>query len=368
MKTKQLLFIAATLAASFIAQQANAKIWRVNNLSNYIVGSKYGENLGGTPTNPVFAQISNAMSSLLVSPVAGDTLHVEGTNIVYAATTVTKKLIIIGTGYFLNENPNVSNSVMETETSYFTFNAGSEGSQLIGVHVSNGNGIGINVSNITIKRCRIDFDISLTFNIMDIFILENYFSNPSNSASGAISPNGNGFPSNFIFNNNICQRTLLLSAGTTIFNAEQINNNVFDCPPLSALPSIKFNATECRNNIIKSTNIIVAVNGSNTNFTNNTSAATSQLLGTDASNVNAVNITTLFSPLGTSDGKYVLNPASADNILGFDGTQRGVFGGAAVTDRYTLSGLAAIPVIYSVTTSGVGSTSLTVTVKARTIK
>ncbi|MEP6844563.1 MAG: hypothetical protein ABI861_01100, partial [Panacibacter sp.] len=51
------------------------------------------------------------------------------------------------------------------------------------------------------------------------------------------------------------------------------------------------------------------------------------------------------------------------------GTERGVFGGAATINRYTLSGLAAIPVIYQVSTSGVATpTGLPVTIKARTIK
>ena len=75
-------------------------------------------------------------------------------------------MIVIGTGYFLNENPNVSNTVSEAQVQYVFFDAGSEGSQLIGVHVGSNNGISINVSNILIKRCRIDYNITCYYTIL----------------------------------------------------------------------------------------------------------------------------------------------------------------------------------------------------------
>ena len=49
---------------------------------------------------------------------------------------------------------------------------------------------------------------------------------------------------------------------------------------------------------------------------------------------------------------YQILSGSVASNSGSDGTDRGAFGGAPVADRYTLSGLAAIPVIYSVSTSG----------------
>ena len=87
---------------------------------------------------------------------------------------------------FLNENPNVSNTVSEAEVQYVDFEAGSEGSQLIGLHVGHPFGIGINVSNILIKRCRIDYSISVTYNISDVFVLQNYFTNTTNVTNSAI--------------------------------------------------------------------------------------------------------------------------------------------------------------------------------------
>ena len=91
---------------------------------------------------------------------------------------------------------------------------------------------------------------------------------------------------------------------------------------------------------------------------------------TDHTNNNIVitDISTLFvdPSTNTTDGHYQLKPGSA---AGADGTDRGAFGGLAVTNHYTLSGLAPIPVIYNISTSGVGgSGGLNVSVKARSIK
>jgi hypothetical protein len=97
----------------------------------------------------------------------------------------------------------------------------------------------------------------------------------------------------------------------------------------------------------------------------NTGSSAAQF-GTLNNNVVIADMTTLFVAAGTSDGKYQLKPASD---LGADGTERGAFGGASAVSRYTLSGLAPIPVIYDIATSGVADgTGLPVTIKARIIK
>ncbi len=70
----------------------------------------------------------------------------------------------------------------------------------------------------------------------------------------------------------------------------------------------------------------------------------------------------------STDGKYQIKPGSIADNSGSDGTNRGVFGGGAPQNWYTLSGLAPIPVIYKITSTGVGSTGLPVIIQARTIK
>src|SRR5205085_10855360 len=93
------LLLAVLIFAVCNVEIANAKIWRVNNKSNYNGTSLYGDNFGGTSTYPVFKQMSDAVNWAGV--VNNDSLYVEGSTTVYAGTTVTKKLIIIGAGFFL---------------------------------------------------------------------------------------------------------------------------------------------------------------------------------------------------------------------------------------------------------------------------
>ena len=370
MKKTHLLFIGLAVIISLFSQNAQAKIWRVNNTSNYNGTTLWGDNLGGTSNNPVFAQITDANTSNLVSVNSTDTLHVEGTNIVYDGVDFRKKVIVIGTGYFLNENPNVSNTVSEADVAYVFFDAGSEGSQLIGVHVGSNNGIRINVSNILIKRCRIDYNIRVSYNISDIFVLQNYFSNIPNTTSSAISVNNNGFPTNFIFDNNICKKTLWFAwSATIVWNAEECNNNVFDCPAISGSPSILMNTTSFKNNILKTSAATVNINSNvvSSDVSYNTSASATNQFGTTNNNIVVTDMSTLFvdPSTNTDDGRYQLKPGSA---AGADGADRGAFGGAAFDNRYTLSGLAPIPVIYDIATSGATSTNLPVTISARTIK
>jgi hypothetical protein len=362
MKKVKLSFLFASVAAALIVQNAEAKIWRVNNKSNYNGTALFGNNLGGTASYPVFKEVNNAVT--WGATVSGDTIHVEGSTTTYAQAVITKKLAIIGPGYFLTENPKTSNNVLDAKIAQVLFNTGSSGSQLLGVNTvsagNTGDRIYVNVNDILIKRCRIESDLELASAIDGVMIIQNFF--PTAVGTNAIRTTGNSFyvyPSNVVFNNNISQRTLIW--GGPIL---QCNNNVFD-GPANAL-NLQFSTSEFKNNILKPVNATVNINGgSNVNVTYNTGSAANQF-GTANNNVVVADMTTLFMTTGTSDSKYQLKPGSA---AGSDGADRGAFGGATASSSYTLSGLAPIPVIYTITTSGVaGASGLPVTIEARTIK
>lgn len=364
MKKNHVLLI-AVLFTAFNLQVANAKIWRVNNNAT----GTYGENYGGTATYPIFDQLSDANSSNLVA--AGDTLYVEGSATAYGNVTFTKKLVIIGPGYFLNENPKVSNDVQPANVNQVVFSTGSEGSQLLGVNDISVYGININVSNILVKRCKIDYSVNVSYSISDVTIIENFFTNIQNNTGSAIGVSAYGFPTNFIFNNNISKRTLLLSYSTTVYTVQECNHNVFDCPSISGSPSIKLNTSSFKNNILKTAAATVSINsGSGQNISYNISASSTGQFGTSNNNKVVTNMTTLFVSSGSSDGIYKLKSNSPGSGNASDGTDRGVFGGTSSTDRYTLSGLAPIPVIYTLTTSGnaTPANGLSVTISAKTIK
>ncbi len=372
MKQTHLLFMAALLAAVFLTQQANANIWRVNNKSNYNGTTLYGDNLGGTAAYPVFNQIQQAHDFTIVN--AGDTIYVEGSIATYSRATITKKLVIIGTGYFLTSNPKTSSNKVESKLSQITFKAGSDGSQLIGLDIiSTGDGsdatVYIYVNGIIIKRCRIEQRVWFNTSLTDVYILENFFSNTQ--TTNALSTNGDGGfvpPTDIIFNNNICQKTLVWNNGSTLWPIIQCNNNIFDGPDNLSTPNLQFAASDFKNNILMATNAKVSITAADSVIAYNIGTQSTQF-GTNNHNLVVPAITSLFAPSSSPDGMYQIASGSAANNSGSDGTDRGAFGGVAVTDRYTLSGLAAIPVIYSITTPGATATdSLSVTIGARTIK
>ena len=375
MKKSILLFVATTIVAAIITQSSFAKIWRINNHSNYDGSTLWGDNFGGTAAYPVFAQIDQAVAFGIVN--AGDTLHVEGSTTVYSFATITKRLVIIGTGYFLTDNPNTSNNVLATKLARIAFNAGSENSQLIGVDmVSAGNSfdrdVYINVNGVTVKRCRIEGQVVFGFPLSDVYIIQNFF--PNTVVSNAINTNGNSFftpPTDLVLNNNICQKTLTwgtpIANPTTMWPILQCNNNVFDGPDNLANPNLAFSTSEFKNNILMPTNAKVNISASAGNVSYNIGTLSTQFGAAD-NNLVVPAITTIFVTSASPDGGYQVADGTVADNSGSDGTDRGAFGGTAVISRYTLSGLAAIPVVYEITTPGATSTTLPVTIKARTIK
>ncbi|MEO6230109.1 MAG: hypothetical protein ABJB11_07860 [Ferruginibacter sp.] len=376
MKRLNFPFIFMLVICLLVTTFASAKVWRVNNKSNYNGSSLWGDNFGGTAAYPVFAQISQAVSFGIVNN--GDTLHIEGSTVIYTFGTITKKLVIIGTGYYLTNNPSTSNSTLSSKIEYILFNNGSQGSQLIGLDVvNNGNTadgyVYVSVNDITVKRCRIERAVRFETLLTDVFILQNFF--PNSIVSNSLATNGNSFfipPTGIIFNNNICQKTLTwgtpLANPTTFWPISECHNNVFDGPDNLATPNLAFTTSEFKNNILMPTNAVVNIPASAGVIAYNIGTLSTQF-GTTDNNLVVPAITTLFTSSSSTDASYQVAPASVAANSGSDATDRGAFGGAAVTNRYTLSGLAPIPVIYKITTSGVANASgLSVTISARTIK
>ncbi len=363
---KQILqYAAAVLVAVALAYPAEAKIWRVNN----------------NGFNADYATVQAANDDPNVLP--GDTIHVEGSSIRYYPVIFNKKLVIIGAGYFLADNPKTSNNLLQSDIASVGFIFGSEGSTLEGIHISGSVGlsyasIDINASDITITRCLIDYRIFLgnyNANNTNIRITQNYF---SGKVSGIFSYSNNisgdpYFPSYVYFNNNICKEAINLPDHSSAVITE-CNNNVID----AASQAVVMYAASFKNNIIIDPTATVKINGITDFNTNPTSLVSHNIsssavvhFGTANNNIVVNNIaSTLFIGGTSSDGKYKLKSGSPGSGNGSDGTDRGAFGGAAVSNRYSLSGLAPIPVIYEISTTGVATpgTGLNVTIKARVVE
>lgn len=376
MNTKPLLVLYTVVLCSFICQEASAKIWRVNNKSSYDGATLWGENFGGTAAYPVFSEVDQAVAFGIVNN--GDTIHVEGSTVVYEDAVLTKRLVLIGTGFFLTDNPNTSINSMDVRIGRISFNAGSAGSQAIGFNViNNGNTadgyVYVTVNGCTVKRCRIERAVWFATLLADVYIIQNFF--PNVIVGNCLSTNGNSFfvpPTDIVFNNNICQKTLLwgtpLANPTTSWPILQCRNNVFDGPDNLATPQLAFSTSDFSNNILMPTNAVVNIAASSGVISYNIGTLVTQF-GATNNNLVVPAIATLFVNSPSRDGAYQVAPGSVANNSGKDNTDRGAFGGASPTARYTLSGLAPIPVLYEINTTGIAdATGLPVIIRARTIK
>ena len=121
--------MAATLLA-VAAANANAASWRINS---------------ATTKKPHFADINAAMASSDV--VAGDTLYLDPGCLLTSTQNVTKRVTIVGTGYFLTGTPHLAASV--TGAVYMK----AEGSKMEGVEIAAK--LYIAANNVTIERCKL---------------------------------------------------------------------------------------------------------------------------------------------------------------------------------------------------------------------
>lgn len=285
---------------------------------------------------------------------AGDTLMVEGSPINYSGATFTKRLILIGTGYFLDENQNTqANQLLSQIGGTINLNAGSEGTFLIGLVFSTAfnSRPSVAVNDITIMRCLfLTYPIILTGNRQNIKILQNYF-----EEDALITGFGTTF-SNVVFNNNLVRRTLRPGSIAQLVFSE-VNNNIFI--GLNSNNPLNLRTSSFRSNIIAS-NAILTISS---NTIQNNLVLGEQLSGNGNQTYAATQL--FVGPTDNStDGQYRLKADSPYLTAGYQDTQPGIFGGNL---PYILSGLPPIPSIFdfSADTFGSKQNGLTIQIKAK---
>jgi hypothetical protein len=345
MKIKLLLFVA--FICLYIANSHAQTIRRVNNTP------------GVTGPN-IYATVQAAHDAAAV----GDIIYLEPSSNNspdnFGPLVCTKRLTIIGTGYFLTQNASEQGMPTEKREARMMeaqFNNGSSGSVITGVRFVDFQSVTVRDGNIKFERCYMS-QIKLGAQVAGTTVLSS--SNNTRIARCFIphyraaiegqSWTVNGityYPSN-------CQIENCVVDGVRNVRNSVFNNNI---------NTYGFEGTAgliCKNNIF--------LNGYNldqnvTTFQSNIS--TSNSLPAGNGNVNNANSSQLFITATSSpDKNYQLAPASPARSAGVDGVDCGIFGGAT---PYILSGIPPYPVITDLQVSGTGSTTvpLNVTISAK---
>lgn len=350
---KTLLF--TVCLSLFITFSTSAKIWRVNN----------------NPTIPAdFTTIQAAHDGAM----ANDTLHIEPSGVSYGNLTMTKKLIIIGNGYFLDENPNNQVNINHSIVGSVLMRNGSSGSKIMGLEIdyinfqnasldpndTSGNTYIANVTDdVTIERnyfksvlVNINGQVSILFETVFNSGIIGHLSNliiRNNYIAGKIIETTQGYQENLfqihnllIFNNYIQSGGIGLDiTSIDCYNSGVISNNVFD------YANVRCCGFTVKNNIFaNSLSDVVLVGGNYNNTVNNNLSLSPTGLPEGNGNQNGLDGLNIFvgSTGNSTDGQWQLKAGSPAIGAGQNGEDCGMFGGA---NPYKLSGLPSVPSVYS---------------------
>lgn len=144
------------LCLSFLALNVNATIRRVNNTP-------------GMLGNPVCSTCYSSLQTAIDAAFPNDTIHVEGSATNYGTITISKPLVVLGTGYLLASNPGIQQSTQNSLITKITIYEGAgsgNGLKLSGLELTGGSSplvfdilqSGNTLSNVTVERCRIPND------------------------------------------------------------------------------------------------------------------------------------------------------------------------------------------------------------------
>lgn len=363
---KKFLFLCLT--GGFIlatATQAEAKIWRLNN------------NNGGTINPAIVADFTGTLQAAHdnANVLPGDTLHVEQSSVSYGPLAMTKRLVIIGAGYFLAENAKtqVNTSYGSQMTNLTMSGTACAGSVVSGMQI--GGSVILGSSRLTLVNNLISIPNWSTgiaigsgsaASIDSVTIRSNYIAGPG-SGNFIVGTSGtSGQVTRLSISNNFLSYPYGNYAITLGGNASGIiKNNVFSCVYALNVSNMyvvnNIHATTSNSAYNTFQNSVIEYNLGYRNEQFNTPTGANNTINT-ASNPLTNNF--LFQTTGSTDEKLKLQPSSPAKGAGKSGEDMGIFGG---TLPYTLSGLPAVPSVYAITIAPIaaGASSMSVTVSAK---
>ncbi len=304
-----------------------------------------------------------------------DIIHLIPSNTSYGKLTPngsTKKLSIYGNGYFLTANPNKQAILLTSKVDGITFDAGMAGSLVSGVEFlgalsgtyyaiicNSTNGIIIKRNLFTMPLNSINY-IQLNGTSTNITISQNY------ADAGYV-----GYVRTFLIVGASCSDILIYnnhfglygSASYLLFNisVSAINVSVFNNILNATIGSVGFGSANVYNNILKGG----AVSGGSS-ISNNLCNAT-QFPNANG-NIQNVNMSNEFVGGSSTDGQWQLKAGAQAIGAGLNGVNCGMFGGDF---PYVLSGIPAIPSIYSFIAPGLiksNTTSINLQVQIKSNK
>jgi hypothetical protein len=338
---------------------AHAKIWRVNN------------NAGVAADFTTFNAAATSASVL-----AGDTIHLEPSATSYATASfnLSKRLVVIGVGYFLDPanittpgNAGLQATTNSSRVDFFRILNGANGSRFIGITFEGGTYINASASaySLSFEKCLFNggsfaFYFENTGTYDGIAIRKCFFNSSTVSAIGTA-----------VISNFICENTIFNGAGvinlTTLTGTANIirNNSIIN----NGGSGFTLTNAYVANNIFGT-----ATQSTFTNcvIKNNLFQVNQTLPGTATGNQVSVNMTNVYvgGSTGSLDSRAALkagSPAIAAGLtVGAVTTPDcGAFG---ATDPYKLSGIPNIPSIYTFTVPTsipAGTTNMNVTISTR---
>lgn len=274
--------------------------------------------------------------------VNGDIIQIEGSQDTYTGGLVcTKKLTITGTGYLLKENAIKSDIWTSNVSGTLAFKEGSSGSIIQGI---SGGSIGIQVSNILIRRnsgVTISFTApTITGTTSDsIVIMQNWATSLSCSYNARI-----------LIKNNVLTGLSLYKDAIAV-----IQNNIFT-----------YNVSAYNSTLVNNIQSGAYDNGAsliNCTFSNNIS--TTKTFGDLDGNKSNIDLTTIFVGNGAKDVDFKLRANSPAIKAGLNGIDCGIFAGDT---PYIMSGIPPIPTITSFNSAGAATKEISITISGKSNK
>lgn len=325
---KSLLFPSTMIFFFLITMNLNASVWRVNSSPG---------------SSAHYSSIQDAHNA--ATTLNGDTLYIESCANGVGSLSASKTLTIIGTGYFLGENPETQANTLGSRINYIYFQSGSEGSKVMGCEIGQ---VRFYASNIFITRCRIASSSNPAIgtyasNLSNLVVTQSYIS--------TVYYHWSAF--------NFSDASNVMVSNCYLFGSLNSNANFS-----GIFTHNVFNGNVNAHNSIYKNNILYSYNFTNNNSVFSYNIGSSTQWGSSNGNLSNVDMGTVFvgATGNSTDGQWQLKANSPALGAGENGVDCGMFGGAS---PYILSGMPNIPAIYYLNTPMVPSDIIDVAIKAK---